>query len=93
MGAVGTGFARHQGGGPALADLAAQAAQGDGVEVEGGGDLAVGQGQHFRQLGDEDSLDALIVAGVASDQVAIEEDAALIVSGNDFQSRGEGAKG
>ena len=84
---MGTALARQEGQGTALAGLAAEAAQGDGMEVEGGGDLAVGPGHHLGQLGDEHSLGALVVTAVAGDQVAVEEDAALIVDGNDFQSR------
>ena len=63
------------------------------MEAEGGGDLAIGQRQHLGQLGDEYPLGPLVVAGVAGDQVSVQEDAALIVDRNDFQSRGERADG
>ena len=63
------------------------------MEVEGGGDLAVGAGQNLGQLGDEHPLGPLVVTAVAGHQVAVQEDAALIVERNDFQARGEGAEG
>ena len=61
------------------------------MEAKGGGDLTIGQRQHLGQLGDEYPLDPLVVAGVAGDQLSVQEDAALIVNRNDFQSRGERA--
>ena len=93
MGSLGAGLARHQGRGAARAGLLAEAAQGYGVQTKGGGELAVGQGEHLGELSDENPLGAPVVARVAGDQVSVEEDAALIVNRNDFHSRGERANG
>ena len=92
LGTLRTGLARHQRGGSALAALAAQPAQGHGMEAEGG-DLAIGQRQHLGQLGDEYPLRPLIVARVGGDQVSVQKDAALIVNRNDLPSRSERADG
>jgi len=92
-GTLRTALARQEGDGTAVAGWTAEAAQGDGMELEGGGDLGVGPGSDLGQLGDEHSLVALVITAVAGDQVAVQEDAALIVDRNDFQSRDQGAEG
>jgi hypothetical protein len=56
------------------------------MNLKGGSDLTIVQGQHFGQLGDQHPLRTLIVARVASGQIAIQEDGALIIGIDHFQS-------
>ena len=57
------------------------------MEVKGSCDLPVLQREHLGQLGDDDPFGAPVVTGVAGDEMAVDEDGAVIVGGgNDLQA-------
>ena len=47
----------------------------------------LGPREHLGQLGNDDPFGAPVVTGVAGDEMSVEEDGAVIVDGDDLQTR------
>src|ERR1051326_8368645 len=78
-GTLGAGLARQQGMCAPVLSQAAKTAQGHRVNLKGGGDLMIWEGQHFCQLSDQYPLDGLVIAGITSSGIAIENNGALVM--------------